>query len=156
MALGDFHVELENPLGIFFEERDGARGGLQVKDFVADGSVSSTQIVPGDVLLQVNNFDVAKSDFDSVMDLLISMADHRPVQLTFGDGFGQMDMPKNVVKLLKSTKDALMVDAVVRQAVRECRKRNKKLGDLLKVEVIIGAGVREGRCQVFFLCYIFN
>jgi hypothetical protein len=149
MALGDFDVELEKPLGIILEERDIA-SGVQVKELVAGGAASSTQIVAGDVLLQVNSVDVSKSDFESVMDLLLSIDDDKSVLLTLGDGLGQMDMPKNVVKLLKTTKDAFLVDAIVRQAVRECRKRNYKLGDLLKVEVIIGAGVQDRRGQVRF------
>jgi hypothetical protein len=154
MALGDFDVELEKPLGIILEER-GSSSGVQVKEIVAGGAASSTQIVAGDVLLQVNSVDVSKSDFESVMDLLLSIDDNdKSIRLTLGDGLGQLDMPKNVVKLLKTTEDAFLVDAIVRQAVRECRKRNHKLGDLLKVEVIIGAGVQDGRGQVRFFAIL--
>ncbi|KAL7544699.1 hypothetical protein ACHAWF_008070 [Thalassiosira exigua] len=77
------------------------------------------------------------------MDRLTSLDEDRWVRLTLGDGLGQMDMPKNVAKQLKTNEEALFIDAVVRQAVRELRKRNNKLGDLLRVEVIIGAGVRD-------------
>eukprot|EP00546_Thalassionema_frauenfeldii_P015921 CAMPEP_0178897178 /NCGR_PEP_ID=MMETSP0786-20121207/1597_1 /TAXON_ID=186022 /ORGANISM="Thalassionema frauenfeldii, Strain CCMP 1798" /LENGTH=202 /DNA_ID=CAMNT_0020567689 /DNA_START=106 /DNA_END=714 /DNA_ORIENTATION=- len=147
MALGDFDVQLEKPLGIILEECDGS--GVQVKELVEGGAAASTDIVPGDVLLQVNEVDVSKSDFDSVMDLLLSI-EETPISLTLGDGLGQMDMPKNVIKLLKSTEDAFFVDGVVRQAVRECRKRTSTMGDLLKVEVIFGAGVQGDRGQVRF------
>eukprot|EP00584_Thalassiosira_punctigera_P002415 CAMPEP_0172538006 /NCGR_PEP_ID=MMETSP1067-20121228/9500_1 /TAXON_ID=265564 ORGANISM="Thalassiosira punctigera, Strain Tpunct2005C2" /NCGR_SAMPLE_ID=MMETSP1067 /ASSEMBLY_ACC=CAM_ASM_000444 /LENGTH=245 /DNA_ID=CAMNT_0013323415 /DNA_START=41 /DNA_END=778 /DNA_ORIENTATION=+ len=145
MALGDFTVELRKPLGIILQERDGGfLGGVQVKELVEGGAAAMhTAIVPGDVLLQVNDDDVSALDFDSVMDLLISLDESSTAVLTLGDGLGQLDMPKNVLKLLKSTDDAFFVDGVVRQAVREIRKRNGKLGDLLKVEVVIGAGVQE-------------
>ena len=148
MALGDYSVTLEKPLGIILEERTKDSNGVQVKEIVEGGVAESTKMVPGDVLLKVNDVDVRCYDFDSVMDLLIST--DGSIDLTLGDGLGQMDMPKNVLNLLKSTEDAFFVDAVVREAVRECRKRSGKLGDLLQVEVIVGAGVRESRGQVRF------
>mmetsp|Transcript_18943 Transcript_18943/g.35293 ORF Transcript_18943/g.35293 Transcript_18943/m.35293 type:complete len:252 (-) Transcript_18943:64-819(-) len=145
MALGDFTVELQKPLGIILQERDNdSLGGVQVKELVEGGAATTTTaIVPGDVLLQVNDSDVSTLDFDSVMNLLISLDDSSTARLTLGDGLGQLDMPKNVLRLLKTTEDAFFVDGVVRQAVREIRKRNNKLGDLLNVEVVIGAGVQE-------------
>lgn len=148
MALGDYSVTLKKPLGIILEERSKDGNGVQVKEIIKGGAAESTKMVPGDVLLQVNDVDVTTYDFDGVMELLISM--DGSIDLTLGDGLGQMDMPKNVVNLLKSTEDAFFVDAVVREAVRGCRKRNGKLGDLLQVEVIVGAGVRESRGQVRF------
>lgn len=148
MALGDYSIILEKPLGIILEERGKDRGGVQLKEIVEGGAAESTKMVSGDVLLQVNDIDVANYDFDSIMNLLIST--EGSMALTLGDGLGQMDMPKNVVKFLKSTEDAYFVDAVVREAVRECRRRCKKLGDLLQVEVIVGAGVKEIRAQVRF------
>ena len=146
MALGDFTVELHKPLGIILQERDNGKG-VQVKELVKGGAADTqSDIVPGDVILQVNDIDVSTLDFDSVMDILISLDDSTPARLSLGDGLGVMDMPKNVVKLLKSEEDAYFIDAVVRQAVREARRNNSKVGDLLKVDVIIGAGVQdEGR-----------
>jgi hypothetical protein len=75
------------------------------------------------------------------MDLLISA--QKTVTMTLGDGLGQLNMPKNVVKTLKTPEDAFFVDAVVREAVREIRRKGRRLGDLLQVEVIIGVGVKE-------------
>ena len=72
------------------------------------------------------------------MDLLTSSTS--TVQLVLSDGLGQFDMPKNVVSRLKTTEDAFFIDSIARQAVRECR-RDGRLGDLLNVEVIIGAGI---------------
>jgi hypothetical protein len=92
-------------------------------------------------VLQVDDTDVSDADFDSVMQLLVAAPS--TLRLTLGDGLGIMNMPKNVVKTcLKSKEDAFFVDAVVREAVREIR-RSGRLGDLLKVEVIIGAGIQE-------------
>ena len=72
------------------------------------------------------------------MDLLTTSSS--TVQLVLSDGLGQFDMPKNVVSRLKTTEDAFFIDSIARQAVRECR-RDGRLGDLLNVEVIIGAGI---------------
>ena len=109
MALGDFTVELEKPLGLILEERgddagEGGGGGVVVKELTSDGSAAiSKTIVPGDVLLRVNQKDVSNMDFDSVMDLLRNAPSI--IELEFGDGLGTMDMPKNVQKQLKSTED---------------------------------------------------
>ena len=150
-------VELQKPLGIILQERDNSSGGVQVKELVDGGAAAthSSDIVPCDVLLQVNDMDVSTLDFDSVMDVLISLDETSLVELTLGDGLGQLDMPKNVVKQLKTTEDAFFIDAVVRKAVREIRKRNNILGDLINVEVIIGAGVqdegKQGQARFFAL-----
>lgn len=152
MALGDFAVDLRKPLGLILQERDAVaadddggsgRGGVRVKE-LAEGGVAAarSEIAPGDVLLEVNGDDVSSLDFDSVMDRLISLDDDAPVALTVGDGLGSFDMPKNVLKMLKSSEDAYFVDAIVRRAVRTMR-RDGKLGDVLRVEVIIGAGVQD-------------
>jgi len=141
-SLGDFTVDLKRTLGIVLQERSAGGGsGVQVKEIRPSGSAASSRIVPGDVVLQVDGTNVEEADFDTVMDLIIS-ASSSLVSLTMGDGLGTFNMPKNVVNMLKSKEDAFFVDAVVREAVREIR-RNGRLGDLLKVEVIVGAGVRE-------------
>jgi PDZ domain len=142
-SLGDFTVELQKPLGIILEEQTvGAIGGVRVKEINPDGSASKSRIVTGDVIVQVNHRDVTESDFDSVMDAIISSP--TTVQLTIGDGLGTFDMPKNVVAMLKNQEDAFFIDAIVREAVRQIRKSGRKvLGDLNKVEIIVGAGVQE-------------
>ena len=143
MALGDYTVELQKPLGMILQERDNA-SGVQIKEVVEGGAAATkSQIVPGDVLLQVNGEDVSTQDFESVMDILIGLDEMAPAKLILGDGLGTLDMPKNVLKLLKTSEEAFFIDAVVRQAVREMRKRGN-LGDLLNVEVVIGAGVQDG------------
>ena len=137
----DFTVELEKPLGIILEEREIGGGGVRVKELVPEGTAeASSNIVPGDVLLQVGESDVSAYNFDMVMDLLVAASS--PVHLKLGDGLGMMDMPKNVLNRLKTKEEAFFIDAVVRQAVREIR-RNGRLGDLVKVEIIIGAAVKE-------------
>ena len=147
-ALGDFSVELEKPLGLILEEREAGEGGVVVKELVPDRSAAlSKTIVPGDVLLEVNDDDVSNADFDHVMDLLINAPSS--LRLTVGDGLGTMDMPKNVQKQLQSTEELFFVDAVVREAVRAIR-RDGSLGDLLQVEVIIGAGVQNDRAMARF------
>ena len=139
-ALGDYTIELEKPLGIILEERGNGSGGVKVKELVEDGNAANS-IVRGDVLLAVGEVDTSSLDFDTVMETIISC--DSPVRITLGDGLGVLDMPKNVVKQLKSTEDAFLIDAIVRQSVREMRRRTNILGDLLNVEVVIGAGVQE-------------
>lgn len=144
MALGDYVVEVPKPLGMVLEERAPGQAprGVKVKELFPNGHASKTGlIVPGDVLLRVGDQDVTNADFDTVMGMLVTPTD--TVRLSLGDGLGQLDMPKNVVKLLRSTEDAYLVDAVVREAVREIR-RSGKMGSLLRVEVVVGAGVRRG------------
>jgi len=117
LALGDFTVSLEKPLGIVLEERDNGSGGVKVKELVEDGNAANSNIVvQGDVLLAVNNVDTSSLDFDTVMETIISC--DSPLSITIGDGLGVLDMPKNVVKQLKSTEDAFLIDAIVRQSVR--------------------------------------
>lgn len=60
----------------------------------------------------MNQVDVLKNYFDSLMDLLPE-ADS-PVNLQLGNGLGQLDMPKNVVQQLKTTEEAFLIDSVVR------------------------------------------
>jgi len=145
-ALGDYTVELTKPLGLLLEE--ATQGSTRIQQVLDGGSArQSHKVAAGDVLLEINGQNVQETPFDDVMSLLTT--DATPVQLTLGDGLGQLNMPKNVVKLLESTQDAYLVDAVVRQVVRELRIR-QTMGDLLSVEVIVGASVRNERCQVRF------
>ena len=65
-------------------------GDTGLKEIGPDGSAMSSDIVPGDILLQVGNTDVTNSDFDTVMDLLIDAPS--TVQLTVGDGLGNFDL----------------------------------------------------------------
>ena len=144
MALGDFTVTLEKPLGIILEENAvGGGGGVYVKEVIPQRSAdNSRSIVAGDVLLQIGDENVSDQDFDTVMEMLMTASS--PVTLTLGDGLGILDMPKNVVRTLQSTEDAYFIDAVVRQAVREIRRDHKAaVGQLVRVEVVVGAGVEK-------------
>ena len=148
-----YSVELVPPLGIILQERNSG-GGVAIHEITNEGAVgrynaeSRTKnerlpVVIGDVLLQVNDQDVSTMDFDSVMECIVEASSSPSIQLTLGDGLGQLNMPKNVVSQLQSTSDAFLVDAVVRQAAREIRQINGPLGTLVQVEVVVGAGVRE-------------
>ena len=44
LALGDYTVELQKPLGIILQERDNGSGGVMVKELV-DGGAAATQWV---------------------------------------------------------------------------------------------------------------
>ncbi|KAG7343265.1 hypothetical protein IV203_021210 [Nitzschia inconspicua] len=146
LQLGEYAVDLAKPLGMILEEREegGGNCGVRVKELIKGGNAGSAwnsgMVAPGDLVLSINDIDVSSSDFDVVMDLLVE-ADS-PVKLQLGDGLGQLDMPKNVVQQLKSSEDAFLIDAVVRQAAREIR-RDGRLGELLGVEVVIGAAVQN-------------
>ncbi|MGK3751181.1 MAG: hypothetical protein ACI8RD_003481 [Bacillariaceae sp.] len=144
LGIGEYMIELEKPLGMILEECDGGNGGVQVQEVIkgnnAGNAWKSNFIAPREILSQIDGIDVSKSDFDTVMDLLTTVSSSSAVQLILSDGLGQFDMPKNVVSRLKTTEDAFFIDSIARQAVREIR-RDGRLGDLLNVEVIIGAGI---------------
>lgn len=144
MALGDFTVELTKPLGIILEEREAGEPGVQVESLVEGGTAAeSGNVAPGDVLLEVDGQDVSTSDFE-----LVSAPEQ--LRLTLGDGLGRMDIAKTLASRL-SPEEAMLTDSVVRAAVRQIRK-DGRLGDLLNVEIVIGAGVQEdgNRCLVRF------
>lgn len=152
-ALGDYEISLSKPLGIILEESEAGQGGVQVESLAEGGAADiSGSIVRGDVLKMIGEVDVSSSDFDSVMELLISAPSDKPIDLTFGDGLGTMDIAPNLAKNTDPN-DLFLVDEVVRKAVREVRKDDTskaKLGDLLRVEIVIGAGTRDDRCMVRF------
>lgn len=151
----DLSVTLTKPLGIVLEEL-GSSGGVRV-EALQDGGAAALDgsIVPGDTLLKVGEQDVSKADLDKVMDVL---RDAPPtVSLELSDGLGRLDITPNLAKSLGQS-DAFLVDAVVRAAVREVRRLvsadeevRKELGYLQRVEIVLGAGVRDdGRCLVRF------
>mmetsp|Transcript_2383 Transcript_2383/g.6400 ORF Transcript_2383/g.6400 Transcript_2383/m.6400 type:complete len:296 (-) Transcript_2383:11-898(-) len=147
LALGDYSIELERPLGMILEEReDGGSSGVRVQSVVKDAETAGSawktgRIAPGDVLLAIDGVDVSSSDFETVMELLTTTT-ATTTTLVLGDGLGRFDMPPNVLKRLETPEDAMMIDAVVREAVRKIR-RDGRLGDVLRVEVIVGAGVSQ-------------
>lgn len=126
-------VTLAKPLGIVLEE-----GGAAAEQAAA------LDIAPGDRLLAVEGVDVSRRGFDAVMDLL-------------DDGLDTLDITPNLAKSL-SADDAAAADQTVRVAVRETRRivgasgeLQASLGSLLRVEIVLGAGVRpDGRCLVRF------
>lgn len=154
--LGNYDIKVEKPLGILLEElSEGKGGGVKVLSLIKDGNAEKTNyIAPGDVLLEINNEDVSQSDFDSVMGILTTPTEDSSVSLKFGDGLGLMDIASNLQKTLNAqNQDLFLIDATVREAVREVRL-SQKLGDVVKVEIIIGANILEENeskvCKVRF------
>lgn len=153
LELGEYSVDLESPLGMILEERgEGENSGVKVLEVLKDEETAgsawkSQRVAPGEILLEIDGSDVSKSSFDNVMDILTTPSTNSFRSITLGDGLGQFDMPKNVVQRLETTEDAFFVDAVVREAVRAIR-RDGRLGDLLNVEVIVGAGVTTEKNMV--------
>jgi len=145
-------VVLSKPLGIVLEECDGRRG-VRVQSLIDEGSASEAggEVAPGDYVHAVNGVDVRDSDFDTVMQLLIEGPNE--VSLVVDDGIGKLDTSPNLAKSL-ALEDAVLADEVVRAAVREVRlsqSARDALGELLRVEIVLGAGVRDdGRCLVRF------
>lgn len=143
LGLGEYAVDLDKPLGMILEERGAAAGGgVLVREVLKGAGAGSAwrsgRVAPREVLLRVDETDVATCGLDRVMELLA--ADVPAARVALGDGLGRLDMPKNVLRGLASTEDAFLVDGTVREAVRAVR-RDGRLGDLLRVEVVIGAGV---------------
>lgn len=152
-GLGEYDISLSKPHGIVLEECEPGSSGLQVESLKAGGAAEqSGLIVCGDVLKKIGRVDVSQSDFDSVMGMLIAAPSDKLIDLTFSDGLGMMDIAPNLAKNTGS-ENLFVIDEVVRAAVREIRKdasAKGKLGNLTKVENIIGAGVQNGRCMVRF------
>lgn len=151
-GLGEYTVSLTKPLGIILEEREAGKPGVQVASLVEGGGAdASGAIVKGDALVALEGTDLTQADFDTAMDALIAAPDDRPLDITLSDGLGRMDIAKNLAKSL-SAEEAVFADGTVRAAVRKVRKIGTQLGDLLSVEIVIGAGVRDNgkTCQVRF------
>lgn len=161
LSLGEYTVSLSKPLGIVLEECEagGKATGVKVASISEGGAADRCgKILRGDTLLKIQDADVSNSDFDSVMDMLIAAPENQGICLTLGDGLGRMDIAPNLAKKL-DMEEAVFADSVVRAAVREIRRRSSssssaqggQLGDLLRVEIVIGAGVRkDGSCMVRF------
>jgi hypothetical protein len=149
-------VTLTKPLGLVLEELDGG-AGVRIEAMQQGGSAaaSGVDIAPGDHLLQVDETNVSHTDFDTIMSLLLDAP--ATLTLTVGDGRGRLDVTPNLARDL-SPDDAVLADLVVRAAVREVRRRvgeseelSETLGELLRVEILMGAGMRpDGRCLVRF------
>jgi len=94
-------------------------------------SLADGAIASGDVLLDVDGNDSASTaSFEEVMDR-IAAVESPFMALKFSDGLGRMDMPKNVP--------------------------SQRIGQFLKVEVVIGGAVRDdGRCLVRFFAIFSN
>jgi len=126
--------------------------GLQAAGSAAAGGVD---IAPGDRLVRIGGEDVASEDFDAVMRILQDAPE--TLTLEFDDGLGRLDITPNLARSLQP-QDAVFADLVVRAAVREVRRRVQEeeelqasLGALLRVEILLGAGVQgDGRCLVRF------
>ena len=154
MTNGDFTVTLTKPLGLVLEECEAGETGVRVASIAPGGAADKCgDIVRLDTLMKFGDEDVSASDFDSVMDMLIEAPENEGINLTFSDGLGRMDIAPNLAKKL-DLDEAILADKVVRAAVREIRRNTSaqgQLGDLLRVEILIGAGVRkDGTCMVRF------
>lgn len=156
MAGYERSVRLDKPLGIVLEET-GAGGGVKFESFQPGGSAAAAaeefDIAPGDRLLKIGDENVASLDFDAIMARLVEAPS--PLQITVDDGLTTLDITPNLAKSLKP-EEAIFADLVVRAAVREIRRLvgasaelMELLGELMRVEILLGAGTRDdGRCLV--------
>jgi len=152
-------VVLEKPLGLVLEESSagGGDGAVEVGSVQAGSNAErSGRVLPGDRLLRVGTADVSTAGFDAVMELLLDAP--TPVELTLARATYEsdalpLDITANLVKALKAD-EAVAVDRVVRaarSAVRASFMAGQELGRLLRVEIVIGAGVqRDGSLKVRF------
>ena len=149
----EYTVELTKPLGLRLEENDG--GGLLVSEILDTGSAADSEVAPGDVLIKLEDSSVTQDSFDNIMEQIatapatLSLTLSRPAP----EPLGKLDITPNLAKSL-SGEDAILVDQVVRAAVDEIRtskEARRELGSLLRVEIVVGAGVRkDGQCLVRF------
>ena len=150
-----FSVSLPKPLGLMLEERvAGASGGVEVGSTVEGSAAEKCGLLqPGDVLLRVGETDVSGMSFDEVMEALVGTPS--PVSLTmaratYEDDDKPLDITPNLAKSLKP-EDAVLVDRTVRAAraaLRASPGASRQLGRLLRIEIIVGAGVQKGSGEI--------
>jgi hypothetical protein len=155
-------VTLSKPLGMVLEEQESG-SGVVVESLVEGGAAATSGAVrPGDWLVRVDGTDASKLGFDDVVELLSEAPD--PLELTLsrllpakGDDSAPIDIAANLAKGIKPA-DAVQIDKVVREARRVLRERTAseqslqaELGEFLRIETIVGAGVqRDGTVKVRF------
>lgn len=152
-ATEEFTVELTKPLGMRLEETDG--DGLLVSEILDSGSAAASPVLPGDLLIKLEDSSIKQDSFDDIMEQIaaapatLSLTLSRPAPKPLG----KLDITPNLAKSL-SGEDAVLVDQVVRAAVddiRASKEARRELGSLLRVEIVVGAGVRpDGKCLVRF------
>ena len=148
-------VSLTKPLGIVLEELETGEAGVVVADLVDGGAAAeSGGVRVGDVLLRVDDDDATRLDFDAAMELLVAAPESLELTLSRalplrGDDDAPIDIVMNLAKALKPD-DAVKVDRVVRAARAELRAQlaadpalKAELGELLRLEQIVGAGVQS-------------
>ena len=148
-------VSLTKPLGIVLEELEEGEAGVVVADLVDGGAAAeSGGVRVGDVLLRVDGDDATRLDFDAAMELLVAAPESLELTLSRalplrGDDDAPIDIVMNLAKALKPD-DAVKVDRVVRAARAELRAQlaadpalQAELGELLRLEQIVGAGVQN-------------
>ena len=125
----------------------------------------SGEIKEGDVLMRVGRADVSKLDFDAVMAALVAAPETLTLRLSRklparGDDNAPLDIVANLANQLAkgAPEDAVKIDKVVRRARVVLRERlatetglRSELGEFLRIETIVGAGVqRDGSVKVRF------
>jgi hypothetical protein len=146
-------VVLDKPLGMVLEEASG--GAVEVGSLQAGSNAErSGQVHAGDTLLKVGDADVSASGFDAVMATIIEAPSPLTLTLrraTYADDAAPLDITPNLAKSL-ALDDAIKVDRVVRAAraaVRASPVAARELGRLLRIEIVLGAGVqRDGSVKV--------
>ncbi len=156
-------VTLSKPLGLVLEEAGGGAAGVVVASLVEGGAAEESGAVrAGDRLSRVDGADVTTLDFDAVMDALVAAPETLALRLSRalpvrGDDDAPIDIVANLATRLPLS-DAVQVDKVVRMARSVLRDRlssepglQSELGEFLRVESIVGAGVqRDGSVKVRF------
>ena len=162
---GPVDVTLSKPLGLVLEEfGSGGTSGVVVVSLVEGGAADeSGDVRPGDRLSRVDGADVYKLDFDTVMEVLAAAPETLALRLSRklparGDDSAPLDIVANLAKQLAKGPpgDAVKIDKVVREARAVLRERlasesglRSELGEFLRVETIVGAGVqRDGSVKV--------
>ena len=164
---GPVDLTLSKPLGLVLEEfGGGGTAGVVVVSLVEGGAAEeSGDVLPGDRLSRVDGADVSKLDFDAVMEALVAAPETLTLRLSRklparGDDNAPLDIVANLAKQLAKgpPSDAVKIDKVVRQARVVLRERlasesglRSELGEFLRIETIVGAGVqRDGSVKVRF------
>ena len=165
---GPVDLTLSKPLGLVLEEfGGGGTAGVVVVSLVEGGAAEeSGDVRPGDRLSRVDGADVSKLDFDAVMEALVAAPEMLTLRLSRklparGDDNAPLDVVANLANQLAKgpPSDAVKIDKVVRQARVVLRERlasesglRTELGEFLRIETIVGAGVqKDGSVKVRLL-----
>lgn len=103
-------VSVRKPLGVsLFEVTENEKDGVFIGEIDEEGAIARTsKIQKGLFLLKINDEDVKKEDFDTIVNYLIQLPDEKKVQLTFIDPKSVMVGPAVITVYTPDNKEVII------------------------------------------------